>query len=513
MGAPAAERFIEKFSPATGEKIADYHISTPEEVQAAVGRAREAFGAWSALTVKERIARLQAVREVCVSDGEAIAKRISLDTGKPYAEALMHEVIAIPLFIDHYKKLAPKVLGRHKEKTPILFPGKTSYLSYFPMGVVGVISPWNFPFRLSMAPVISALIAGNTVVLKPSEITPETGEAMREIFERANLGRGVVEVCQGDGVTGAALCDAQIDKIFFTGSVATGRKVAAAAAKKPIPVELELGGKDAHIILHDADLDRAARATAWAGLMNCGQMCTSAERIIVEAAVYDAFLPKLEEAVRRVRVGSPEEHADMGPMAFPPQIETVEAHLADAVEKGAKVVVGGKRIEREGQWFEPTLITDVTTDMEIWREETFGPVVPVIKARDAEHAIELCNDHQYGLSGAIWTEDRDRGLDLACRMECGQVMVNDAIQITGNPALPFGGVKNSGIGRYHGREGLLTFVHTRAVMVDHGIFRLEPYWFPYRRKYPGFASAFRALMSGNVPRAFYEVTKLRKLSE
>lgn len=512
MNAPASG-VIEKFSPATGEKIADYHICTPDEVDAAVARAREAFGAWSALTIKERIARLQAVREICKKDGEEIAKRISLDTGKPYAEALMHEVIAVPMFIDHYEKIAEDVLGRHKEKTPILFPAKTSYISYFPMGVIAVIAPWNFPFRLSMAPILSALIAGNTVVLKPSEVTPETGEVIREVFERANLGRGVVEICQGDGSTGAALSNADVDKIFFTGSVATGRKVMAAAAKKPIPVELELGGKDAHIILADADLDRAARATAWAALMNCGQMCTSAERIIVEESVFDAFLPKLEEAVRRVRVGSPEEHADMGPMVFPPQIETVEAHVADARKKGAKVIVGGSRIDREGQWFEPTLLTEITTDMDIWVEETFGPVVPVIKARDAMHAIELCNEHQYGLSGAIWTEDRDRGLDLACRMECGSVMVNDAIQITGNPALPFGGVKNSGIGRYHGREGLLTFVHTRAVMVDWGVFKREAFWFPYRRKFPGFRSAFHALLSGNIPKAFLEITKLRKLTK
>ena len=512
MNAPA-QRVIEKFNPATGEKSADYHISTPEEVQAAVARARDAFPAWSALSIEERLTRLQSIRDLCSKDGEEIAKRISRDTGKPYSEALMHEVISVPMFIDHYTKIAPKVLGRQKQRTPILFPGKSSYITYFPMGVVAVISPWNFPFRLSMAPVISALIAGNTVVLKPSEVTPETGEVIRELFERANLGVGVVEVCQGDGSTGAALTDADVDKIFFTGSVSTGRKVMAAAAKKPIPVELELGGKDAHIILADADLDRAASATAWAGLMNCGQMCTSAERIIVEESVYDAFLPKLEEAVRRVRVGTPDEHADMGPLAFPPQLKTIEMHVADAIEKGARIIVGGKRIDREGQWFEPTLITDITTDMEIWREETFGPVIPVIKARDADHAIELCNDHQYGLSGAIWTEDRKRGLDLACRMECGQVMVNDAIQITGNPALPFGGVKNSGIGRYHGEEGLLTFSHTRAVMVDHGIFRLEPFWFPYRNKYPGFTKAFKALLSGNIPKAFFEITKLRRMSK
>ena len=513
MSAPT-ERVIEKFNPASGEKVADYHISTPEEVHEAVARAREAFPRWAALSVEERLARLQAVRTICVEEGQAIAERLSLDTGKPYVESLMHEVATVPLFIDHYEKIAPKLLSPQKERTPLFFPGKESYTTYFPMGVIGVISPWNFPFRLSMAPVVSALSAGNTVVLKPSEVTPESGEVMREIFERANLGRGVVEVCQGDGSTGAALVDADIDKIFFTGSVGTGRKVMKAAAEKPIPVELELGGKDAHIVCHDADLDRAAKALAWAGLMNCGQMCVSAERIIVVESVYEPFVRKLKEAAEKVTVGSPEEHADMGPMTFPPQIETVEEHVGEAVEKGAKIEMGGERIDRPGTWYAPTLVTEVSTDMKIWTEETFGPVLPVIKARDEDEAIHLCNNHKYGLTGSIWTEDRKRGFALAQKFEAGQVMVNDVIQVTGNPALPFGGVKHSGIGRYHSEEGLLTFVHTRAVMIDKGWFKNEPYWFPYKGKYDLFRKAYDALFrSGSLPKAFFAITRIRKLTE
>lgn len=512
MNAPP-ERVIEKHNPANGEKLADYHITTPDEVAAAVSRARDAFPRWSALSVEERLHRLGAIRDIVTKDGEAFARRISLDTGKPYVESLMHEMAAVPLFLDHYHKIAPKLLGRQKVKTPILFPMKTSYLTYFPMGVIGIISPWNFPFRLSIVPILSALIAGNTAVLKPSEVTPETGEVIREIFERANLGRGVVEVCQGDGSTGAALVDADIDKVFFTGSVETGRKVMAEAAKKPIPVELELGGKDAAIVCHDANLDRAAKAIAWAGLMNCGQMCTSVERIIVVESVHDEFVEKLEHYAKKVTVGSPEEEADIGPITFPRQMTTIERHIADAREKGARIVLGGDRMKREGQWFSPTMIVDVSTDMEIWTDETFGPVLPVIKVRDEEEALRVCNDHQYGLSGSVWTEDRDRGLQLASRMETGQVMVNDAIQITGNPALPFGGVKNSGIGRYHGHEGLLTFVHTRAVMVDRGMFRNEPYWFPYKGKFGLFKKAYDALFGGNVPKAFWFITKIRKMTE
>src|SRR5690606_11831971 len=255
------------------------------------------------------------------------------------------------------------------------------------------------------------------------------------------LPRGLVEVVQGDGSTGAALAQADVDKIFFTGSVATGRKVMAEAAKKPIPVELELGGKDAMIVCADANLERAARAAIWGGLVNCGQMCTSVERILVEAPVYERFVELLGQKLDEVRVGGPEEHGDMGPLTFGKQLETIGRHGKGAIEAGARVLRGGSRIDRPGQFFAPTLIADVSPEMELYREETFGPVLPVMKVEDAEEAIRLANEHQYGLTGSVWTSDVDRGLELASRMECGQVMVNDLVAIVGNPATPFGGVK------------------------------------------------------------------------
>ncbi len=512
MNAPA-NNIIEKLNPANGEKIGDYPITTPDEVEAAVALAKEAQPRWGALAVEERIQRLKRLRDICVEDQDALARRISLDTGKPYAEALMTEVSAVPLFLDFYEKEAPKVLRDQKVKTPIVLPGQESWVTYYPLGVIAVISPWNFPFRLAMVPTLSALIAGNTVVLKPSEVTPETAELMRELFERANLGRGVVQILQGDGSTGAALCEADVDKIFFTGSVATGRKVMAAAAKKPIPCELELGGKDPMIVCHDADLDRAAKAAVWAGLTNCGQMCTSVERLLVVESVHDAFVKKVVERVKKLNVGAPEEHADMGPMCFPPQLDTVESHVDDAVAKGAEVLTGGGRIDRPGQWFEPTVLTRITDDMEIWREETFGPVLPIRKVRDEDEAVAVANAHKFGLTGSVWTEDRDRGFKLASRLEAGQIHVNNAILITGNPALPFGGVKESGIGRYHSAEGLLGFVNTRAVMVDKGWFKDEFTWFPYRRKYPIALKAFRALFGGNLPKALIDIMRLRKLTD
>lgn len=504
---------IEKRSPVTGERLGEFPITSREGVIAAVARARAAHTSWRETSVESRLAILDRIKEVVRTHGEEYARRISEDTGKPLVDSLLTELMSVPLYIDYYKKSAPKILARKKIATPILFPGKTSYIEHFPVGVVGIISPWNFPFQLAMVPVVSALIAGNTVVLKPSEVTPITGEIIAEIFRRIGIPSGVVEVIQGDGSTGAALVEAEVDKIFFTGSVSTGRKVMAAAAKKPIPVELELGGKDAMIVCADANLERAARAAVWGGLVNCGQMCVSVERILVEAPVHDRFVELLKREVAKVRVGGPDEHADMGPMTFPKQIDTVERHVKDAIAKGAKLLFGGERLSRPGQFYAPTVLTDVRPEMEIYSDETFGPVLPVVKVRDVEEAVRMANEHQYGLVGSVWTKDVDKGLAIASRMECGQVTVNDVIVSVGNPALPFGGVKSSGFGRYHGPEGLLTFTHQKAIMVDRGWMNTEPFWFPYGRKYPAMRDVFHGLLSGNMPKALMGLVKLRRASE
>lgn len=506
-------RTIEKTSPVDGRLLGSFPIATKSEVKAAVQRAREAFGPWRALSLDRRLAYMERVSHVVGREAERLARVISDDTGKPLVDSLMTELVSVPAFVDFYKKEAPKALKRQRLMPQMLFPGKTSYLEYFPMGVIAVISPWNFPFQLAMIPVITALIGGNTVVLKPSEVTPLTGELIREIFEAAGLPPGVVEVVQGDGGTGAALTAADVDKIFFTGSVATGRKVMAAAAKRPIPVELELGGKDAMIVCHDANLERAARAAVWGGFLNSGQACISVERLFVVEAVYDQFVEKLKEEVAKIQVGGPEDHADMGPLIFKGQIETVLAHIEDARQRGAKVVLGGAAKEGPGQFFEPTLILDVTQDMEIYQEETFGPVLPVMKVADEEEALRLANEHQYGLTGSVWTNDTKRGLELASRMESGQCSVNDLVLSVGNPALPFGGVRNSGFGRYHGVEGLYSFMNQKAIMVASGRFDVEAFWFPYGAKYSSMLGAFRGLSGGNMLKLgknFWNLIRLTK---
>lgn len=503
---------IRKIDPTTGEIAGQFPIGTEDDVANAVRAARAAFPAWRDLGVKERISRLEQLRPFIQKNGEDLAKDISRDTGKPYSDALLTELMSIPLFIDYYKKTAPAVLGPRKVGASIMFPGKSFYVEQASLGVIGVISPWNFPFQLAVIPMISALIAGNTVILKPSEMTPLTGEVIRRCFDGIGLPAGVVQVIQGDGSTGAALVDAAVDKIFFTGSLNTGRRIMAAAAKKPIPVELELGGKDAMIVCADANLDRAVKGALWGGFVNAGQMCVSVERLFVHTSIHDEFVRRFQQEIQSLQVGGPDEYADMGPLVSEAQLHIVERHVKSAIDEGATVVCGGKRIPRSGNFYEPTLITDVRPYMTVYREETFGPVVSVIRVESDDEAVELANGHIYGLNGSVWTKDIRKGKRLASRLECGQVGINDLVSSVGNPALPFGGVKGSGFGRYHGPEGLLAFTAPRAVTVDRGLLSAEPFWFPYTGKYPIMKDLFNGLLTGKLANAVVSLVKLQRLT-
>lgn len=468
---------IDVVDPRTNTTIGRVPDLSPEEVRAAVERARAAFGPWSALPYRERAEHVLAVRDGLLDRVDHLVDTIVSETGKLPAEALFTELMTACETIQYYARRGERFLRPQRVSSGLM--GHKRAVRYFePMGVVGVISPWNYPFILGMTPIISALFAGNTVVLKPSEVTPLTGRAIGELFAGTGSFPDIVQVVTGAGPTGEALVRSGVQKVCFTGSVRTGKRVMAAAADTLTPVLLELGGKDPMIVCEDADLDRAARGAVWGAFQNSGQTCMSVERVYVHEHVYDRFVAKVVANTRAIRQGVGEGH-DIGSMTFPPQVEIVEKHLADAAEKGATVLTGGGRVPgRDGLWFEPTVLVDVDHDMAIMRDETFGPVLPIMKVRDEDEAIALANDSPYGLNSSVWTRDAARGEVLAQRIEAGNVCVNDVIVSYGVPDLPFGGVKESGLGRVHGPEGLREFVAAKSVLYDRFGLSREAWWFP-----------------------------------
>ncbi|HXJ35415.1 MAG TPA: aldehyde dehydrogenase family protein [Candidatus Eisenbacteria bacterium] len=474
---PAATLVVR--DPARGTVVGELPIDDATAVGAAVARARAAGAAWAALPVRERAALVKRARREIVKVRAEILDLLERETGKARFD-VAGELMGVCMDIGYLARRAPKWLRRERVSTRPLF-GKRGYVVYKPHGVVGIISPWNAPLNLALGDAVPALLAGNAVVVKPSELTPLATRRAVEAMNRV-LPPGVLQVVIGAGETGVALVD-QVDMICVTGSPETGRRVMERASRRLTPVLLELGGKDPMIVLRDADLDRAAKAATWGGCMMTGQVCMSVERVYVEAPVLQAFTDKLVAEMRAVRTGAngPDAEIDYGPFTSPKQIEIVERHLADAVAKGAKVLCGGKRVESaQGLFFEPTVVANVDHSMSLLTEETFGPIVPVMPVRDADEALRLANDTSYGLNASVWTQDLERGMALAGRIESGNVCVNDCVISAGVAGLPFGGVKQSGVGTRHGgAEGLRQFCVRQAMLVEPRRRKTEQQWFPY----------------------------------
>ncbi len=441
--------------PATGEQFGEVRMHTPQEVAQAVRELREVAPLWRAKTPRERARILLAFLEVMLDSLDDITAVLNQDTGKSRQDALI-EVFMTADMLRQYARHAPAWL-RTRRVPRGLYLFKKTWVAYKPYGLVAVIAPWNYPFALALPPVIAALLAGNVVALKPSEVTAASGVMIAELFEKVPELAPFVRVLHGDGSVGAALVKAHPDYIFLTGSTPTGRAVMKAAGEQLIPVACELGGKDAMLVLDDADLRAAAKWGVWGANFNAGQTCMAVERVYVEKPVYEEFVRLAVDEVNKLRVGfSPEKESPyyLGPISDPRQVEVIRRHLDDALAKGAEILVGGKI---EGMYVEPTVLVNVNHDMLLMQEETFGPLMPIMPVEDEAEAIRMANDCRFGLGAAVWSQDLRRAQRVADRIEASSVVINDTIAQFAVPMLPFGGLKDTGTGRIHGKEGLMQF--------------------------------------------------------
>ncbi len=474
-------RVIQSINPATGELLAEFPSATAEQIRGAVQAARAAQRQWSRISVEERVRCLRRFRQELFACRHEFAELITRENGKPLAEALVAELLVTLDVAAYYARRGPAMLA--PERVPHANPAawlKRGSLHFAPLGVVGIIAPWNYPLSIPAGQAIPALLAGNAVVLKPSELTPLAALELARVWRRAGLPEALFAVLPGDGSSGAALLDSGIDKLIFTGSVATGEKVAAAAAGLRLPVLLELGGKDPMIVLEDADLEAAAGAALWGGLMNCGQTCISVERIYVAQPIAAAFTEALVEKCRKLKLGNGlDPDVEVGPLIRERQVRVVEEQVAEARAGGARLLAGGRRSPLGPLFYEPTVLERVEHSMRVMQEETFGPLLPVMACSSEAEAVRLANDSEFGLSASIWTRDPERGRRLAAQVQAGTVMVNDALSYFGIAEAPHGGVKASGSGRTHGRLGLMEMVRIQYVEVDLLPRRPKPWWFGY----------------------------------
>lgn len=493
----AAVRKVVSVNPATGEILRQFEPASEYQVRAAAAMARAAQPAWNALGVPRRISILRNFQRLLHERKCDVARVITTEAGKPLVEAMLTEVLVVldaaRFYIEHvyeFLREEPVPHGNLAMKT------KTGRIEREPHGVIGIVSPWNYPFSIPATETLAALATGNAVVLKPSEFTSLAALELRSLLYAAGVPEDVFQVLLGEGPTGAALMHADIDKLVFTGSVPTGKRIAQAAAARLLPVVLELGGKDPMLVLDDADVDVAASGAVWGAFVNAGQACLSVERCYVHRSLYPQFLEACTRKANKLRVGNglnPE--TDIGPLIHERQLQNVEQHVEDARDRGARVLSGGVRLQDLGpNFYAPTVLADVTHEMRVMRDETFGPVLPVMPFDNDEEAVQLANDSDYGLGASIWTRNRARGEALAKRIQSGTVMVNDAVSCFGISEALHGGIKASGLGRTHGHFGLEEMVRVKYVDSDRLPALKKVWWYGYGASFSRQMEGFLDLM-------------------
>jgi acyl-CoA reductase-like NAD-dependent aldehyde dehydrogenase len=481
-GAPATADQIAVENPATGEIIATLPAATEQDVAQMAEKGRQAQPAWEALGFEGRAKVLRRMQKWVLDNDERFVDTLVSETGKTREDAVLAELGYAANAFGFWAKNAQKYLSDEKVKTstPFLL-GRKVIVRYEAVGLVGVIGPWNYPFTNTVGDAIPALAAGNSVIVKPSSVTPLTSLLIEEGLRECGIPENVFQVLVGRGPIGMPLIDA-VDFVMFTGSTETGKQVAERAARTLTPVSLELGGKDPMIVLKDADLERASNAAVFWSMQNTGQTCISVERVYVEEPIYEQFVGKVAEKAKALRQGVPGEFGsiDVGSFINPPQIDIVEEHVKDAVAKGARVLAGGHRGMGKGAFFEPTVLADVNHEMECMREETFGPTLPIMKVADAEEAIRLANDTPYGLQASVFTKDIAKGEQVARQIEAGAVVVNDCNANYIALEAPMGGWKTSGLGVRHGPEGIRKYTHRQTILLTRFAMKKDLYFFPYK---------------------------------
>jgi len=488
-----ARETVQSIDPATGVVRGQFERTSTTAVAGLVARARAAQAEWAKRSVAERCALIGKLKKTMLEQRDRLAETVVRESGKPRVEALFADVFVSLDTAEYLAKQGKKLLRGEKVKHhSTVAKAKSGMLLYEPLGVVAIISSWNYPLAIPMSQIIPALAAGNGVVCKTSDFTPECGELIGKLFRQAGFPGDLVTIVQGGGEVGQALIEAHPDKVFFTGSVFTGKHVAEACARHLLPSVLELGGKDAMMVLGDADLDVASSAAVWGSFSNCGQVCLSVERLFVEESVSEEFIRRCVEKTQKLRMGpGSDPGTEIGPLIRPQHVQRMSDLIAEAVAKGAKVVWGGRaRPDLGANFFEPTILTGVDGTMQLFQDETFGPIMAIRVVKDAEEALARANDSEFALAASVWTLDADRGKDMARRLKAGTVMVNDVMSGFAIAEAPHGGSGLSGWGRAHGKAGLLEMVNVKYVDFDWLKGVEKPWWYRYGAELEKAAEAF-----------------------